>query len=118
MRTPGKFSALLVLALVSPTGALGQQAQPSTDTQLAAQLQRLDPKNGKETRLDALSWIGRNTDEKEIARAIPALEKSIHTDPEWTVRQRAVRALGQLALRLKKPCPVVIFEALHDKEDF
>ena len=118
MSTPGKFSALLVLALVSFAAAQGQQAQPSADTQLTAQLQRLDPKNGKEARLDALNWISRNTGEKEAARVSPALEKCIHDDPEWKVRQRAVGALGQLALRLKKPCPVVIFEALHDKEDF
>jgi HEAT repeat protein len=118
-----RFHALsisIVLA-VSTTSVRGRPPQAPTGAEIAEQLRRLDPKSekGKENRMKAISWIGRNCEEKKtVEPAIPALEKSIRQDPEWEVRQRAVRVLSQVVRRLERPCPLAVIEAMHDKEDF
>jgi hypothetical protein len=117
MITLRSFTILITLALLSASGTQGQPARLPTDAEFAEQLKLLQPKHDKETRLRALGWIGVNSCDKHDALAIPALEKCIRDDPKWEVRQRAVSELSRIARRLDKPCPLVILEALHDKED-
>jgi HEAT repeat protein len=118
MSTLGRFIVIVTLLLSFTAVAPGQIAQPAPDAEFTEQLKRLDPGNEKETRLNALGWINAHSRDKIAVHAIPALEKCIRDDPQAEVRQRAVGTLGQLARRLERPCPLVIFEALHDKEDF
>lgn len=117
MDAPTRFFVLVAVALVFTISAHGQQDQ-SSQAQFAEQLQKLNPKTGKEDRLRALNWLSANARDKHVDAALSALEKCIRDDPEAEVRQRAVNVLGHLALGLKKPCPRIILEALHDTEDF
>jgi len=119
MDAPSRLCLLVALVLAwSTSTALGQPAPGPSEAEVAQQLKRLDQKNKKTERLRALNWLSANARDKQAAVAIPAMEKSIRDDPEADVRQEAVNTLGQLTLRRKMPCPLIILEALHDPEDF
>ncbi len=116
----GRISGLAVaLALVRFTGpAYGQSDAPPDAKTFAQRLRGLDPKNGKEARLEALRWISQHADGKNAAQAAAALERCMRDDPDVQIRQRAVAERAQLARRLGQPCPLAVLETLNDPVDF
>jgi HEAT repeat protein len=94
---------------------LAQQPAP-TDAEFKEQIARLEAKE-KADRLDALSWLARHAKAKNAELAIPALERCIRADPEAPVRESAIVSRTDIALHLKKPCPLVIVEAMLDKDE-
>jgi hypothetical protein len=112
-----RFTILVALALPTLGLAQGQYGQPPTDAAFAEQIRHLDPKNDKATRLEALRWINANRARKNAALAVPALERCIREDPDGEVRGQAVLDLCLIVKRLAQPCPLVVLEALLDRED-
>jgi hypothetical protein len=109
-----QFAVLLSLVLAAGARA---PVEPPSDDAVSEQVRRLEAKNDKAARLDALKWLNQNARHKNAALAIPALERCVRQDPEPEARREAVLDLGLIAKTLEKPCPVVICEALLDKVD-
>jgi HEAT repeat protein len=86
-----------------------------TAEEVTQQIQRLGPKTDKAERLAALRWITQRVGSKETDRAIPAVTRCVKEDSEPEVREEAVNALARLAWQRKQPCPVVLVEAILDK---
>jgi hypothetical protein len=116
MTSPRVWVILLTLLLL-PGLSRGQIGPPPTPAEVAEQVGRLDPKNDKAARLDALKWLNANSRAKNAAGAIPPLERCIRNDPDGEVRQNAVLALALIAEARDRPCPLAVVEALHDKVD-
>jgi HEAT repeat protein len=109
---------VILLALLIPPGvARGQIGPPPIPAEFTEQVGRLDPKNDKAARLDALKWLNAHSRAKNAAGAIPALERCIRNDPDGEVRQKAVLGLALIAKAQDRPCPLAVVEALHDKVD-
>jgi hypothetical protein len=106
---------LVVLALGVAQGA--QDGKP-TEAEFLEQIRHLEGKNNLRTRLEAVGWLSMHTRAATALVVLPALERCIRTDPDKEVRQRAVSSLAHIARRLDRPCPLVIAEALLDREDF
>ncbi|HYT87290.1 MAG TPA: HEAT repeat domain-containing protein [Gemmataceae bacterium] len=112
-----RFALLLaVVSLVLPSVAVAQGTAP-TDAAIKEQLQRLDPKNDKTVRLEALKWLGQHEAVKNAGLAIPVLERCIREDPDSEVRCSAAYPLCGIALQQNKPCPLALVEALLDKDE-
>jgi hypothetical protein len=113
-----RLAGLVALAAWPSAVTPGQPPRSPTDAEVAEQIGRLDPKHGKEDRLKALRWINGESHHGNVAVAAAALERCVRDDPAWEVRQAAVNCLAHVAGRNGKPCPLAVFEALHDREDF
>jgi HEAT repeat protein len=87
-----------------------------TDKEFENQLRRLESKDAKGARLQALTWLNRNRAAKNADLAIPALERIVREDPDAEVRLQAVPVLALIVNNLKKSCPRVIIEAFLDKD--
>jgi HEAT repeat protein len=107
---------VVVVASAFPCADAPVRAE-ATEEAVKEQVRRLEPTNETATRLDALKWLNVHSRDKNAGLAIPALERCIHEDPESTVRAEAVLDLGLIAKDLQMPCPLVLVEALLDKED-
>jgi HEAT repeat protein len=97
--------------------ALPGRPDPPTDAAFNEQIRKLDAKNDRAARLDAVSWLNSNSREKNAGVAIPALERCIRDDPDREVRRQAVLSLGLIAKHQDRACPLAVVEALLDKED-
>jgi hypothetical protein len=94
-------------------------AQPSatpTDAEVREWIQRLERKKDEPARLEALEWLQKHAAAKNIALAIPGLERAIREDPVTKVREKAVLALFQVAKKQKLPCPLALVQAIFDSE--
>jgi hypothetical protein len=118
MSPTNRFLGGVLFVWFSCTITQGQENRQPTETEIKEQIQQLDPKNEKDTRIRALRWLNTNTNKNNAAQIIPIMEKCILEDPQWEIRQQSVRCLSQIVRKLEKPCPLTIVKALHDKEDF
>ncbi len=107
---------LLVAAFLVAVPFSVAQSGP-TDEEFQSRLAKLDVKNKKDDRLEALRWIQNQTSAKNAGLAVAALSKCIREDPEADHRRRAVEALGTIAQTRKEPCPLALVEAVRDKSD-
>jgi hypothetical protein len=109
----------LACLLVGLPQALGQpSALPApTAAEVTQQIRRLDPRNDKSARLDALRWLDLRLRGEQAEQATPALTRCVKDDPEPEVRSRAIMALAGLERRRKQPCPLALIEAMLDPID-
>jgi hypothetical protein len=112
--------AISLVVASMPFAVLGQErTEPQPlDEDFKEQTKRLSPKNCKLERLEAVEWLKRHAEAKNAQLAIPALERCIRDDPEATIREAAVLGLGMISKKRKDPCPLVITEAMLDKDEF
>src|SRR5947207_15175315 len=105
------------LTLVLWFGAVAPAAEKTSPSmEFSAQIQRLDPKHDRATRLKALEWLIAHHAAKDAGLAIPVLERIIRKDTDERVREDAVVALQRVAKKLRKPCPLVLLEAILDED--
>src|SRR5436190_23658459 len=111
-----RWAPWTALTLVLLLAAVAQAADKTPSSlEFRAQIQRLDPKHDRATRLRALKWLIEHHAAKDAELAIPALERIIRKDADEEVREDAVVALQRLAKKLGKPCPLVLLEAVLDE---
>jgi HEAT repeat protein len=104
--------AMIVVAVLA--GQL--PGEPITEAMTQEKI-RLLQHDDKAERLKAVKWFNAHSRAKNAALALSALERSAKGDKVMEVRREAVLALGLIAYNLKKPSPMVLFEALLDKEE-
>src|ERR1700730_9078706 len=105
------------LTMVLLFAAVAQAADKTPMLEFSEQIQRLDPKHGRATRLRALEWLIEHHAAKDAELAIPVLERIIRKDTDERVRENAVAALQRVARTLGKPCPLVLLEAILDEDE-
>lgn len=103
-------------ALPSAVVAQARVEPKPTAAEFKAQIKRLDSKNAKQERLEAVKWLCRHVTAKDAHLAMPALEQCIRKDPVAKVRENAIEALGFIAKERQEFCPLVIVEAMLDKD--
>src|SRR5438552_3192095 len=111
------WTALTLVLLLAAVAQAADKTLPSpSPLEFRAQIQRLDPKHDRATRLKTLKWLIEHHAARDAELAIPALERIIRKDADEKVREDAVVALQHLAKALGKPCPLVLLEAVLDEE--
>ena len=91
---------------------------PPTDAEINKQVRRLEQGNPEAERLEAVKWLERHAQAKNVHLAALALERCIRTDPSAKVRDAAVLSLGWIAKNRHQTCPLAIVEAMLDKDEF
>jgi hypothetical protein len=115
------FAVGLAFGLVwaaMPSAVVAQEGVESKPTaaEFKDRVKHLDQTNPKLERLEAIKWLCRHAEAKDAHLAISALEQCIRKDPEAKVRENAIEALGLITKERQEPCPLVIVEALLDKD--
>src|SRR5436190_689850 len=113
----GIATGLLLIALPTSVRAQPPALPPPSDAEIEQHARRLDAKNDKAARLEAIHWLNSRSFAKNAGLAIPALEGCIRQDPVMECRREAVLALALIAGKLKQPCPLAIVETFLDPED-
>jgi HEAT repeat protein len=112
------LTGLVALGVVCVGAAKEPQGSAPTDAEVRERAKRLELKNDKESKLEALNWLREHAEAKNAELAIAALEQAVREDPDEKVRGDAIVALGWIVKVRKKPCPLVIVESLLDKDDY
>jgi hypothetical protein len=90
---------------------------PPSDAEVKEQARQVEQNKDKAARLAAVKWFNQRSWSKNAALGIPALEHCIRKDSQMELRREAVQSLAMIAKRLGQPCPLVILEALLDREE-
>lgn len=108
-----------IVAVSAASPALRAQVISPTDEEVKQKLSELDPTNDAAKRLAVFRWLNGHAQSKNksLRLALPVLERYAREDLVTRVRGEALLSLGIIAGALEKPCPLVIFEALLDKEE-
>src|SRR6516165_2817663 len=109
-----KFRLLLMIAALFFPGP-PESVSPGEETFEAfrdRQMRALrDPKTTRETRLQALEWVGKNARSVDNAEATTAVEKCLR-DPDAKVRAAAIEPRASLAIAAKMTCPPSVLGAM------
>lgn len=86
------------------------------DEAVAKAVRQLDVKQPKQTRLEAAKWLNRHATRGHPA--VPALKRSVISDPDPQVRSEAIKALALIVFQKQETriCPIEVFRAWDDKD--
>ena len=107
------FSGVKLSGIITPK----KVDPPPIDANFREQLKKLNKTTPLEEKLKAVEWLERNCKFKDAKLAIPGLEQCIRADPEVRIRSASIRSLAFIELHLKMTCPLVIVEAMLDKDE-
>jgi hypothetical protein len=119
-RLPFVVSLALCAVLASlPPAVVGQEGSDASPTQadFRNQVKRLAPNQSPMERLEALKWLNGQSGRKNAHLAVAALDRCIRMDSEADVRKAAVECLALIAQKRQEPCPLVIVEAMLDRDE-
>jgi hypothetical protein len=94
-----------------------ERVEPPAEADFREQMKRLDPTTPAPGRSEALRWLSRHSGAKYAPLAVPALGLCIREDPDAGIRAGAVGTLARIAGGRREPCPLVIIEAILDKDE-
>jgi HEAT repeat protein len=118
MRLPYRFAVLTLVLVASPLSTPADE-EPSFVDVVRRQVRQLDPKgNDPAARLAALKWMGESGATRYAALILPALERSLRSDPDAPVREKAAELFGLTAFQQKpRVCPRALVEGMRDRDE-
>ncbi len=106
-----------ILAPMPSAVVVAQERVETTDAEFKEQIKRLEQTSNVTVRLEALKWLNRHYRAKNAHLAMATLEQCIRKDPEAKARAAAVETLALIAKERQQPCPLVVIEAMLDKDE-
>ncbi|MCI0380633.1 MAG: HEAT repeat domain-containing protein, partial [Gemmataceae bacterium] len=107
----------LAVLLLATAQTHAQEVSRADARAVNKQLALLGQENTSQEKIEALRWFDCNPQNKETARAVPALAQVLKSDPDHKVRMEAVRVAAMILRKEQRPCPASLFAAFGDAVD-
>src|SRR5262245_38433590 len=114
-------TVLFNVQFASPSSSAATQVEKQplpTESEVLDKVNQLEPSNSESQRLEAVKWFRRQIKSDKLGPAVSALTLAIRKDESSEVRDIAVQIIAGIALRQKLPCPLVVIEAMLDRDLF